>query len=790
MAIWCAGLVRRPAGAGDALAARDRGGRRCAGRSRCSTAPTRCSSSTATPTPRGRSRTRWRTPGTPSPASTAAKRRARAFADAWRERTGRVRRRARAAAPPRARMRSRTSRCRRARCARPTSATPRGSCARTTRSSPRPRSRARRKARRAWSISASPQRRFRVWEDPAIVAFLGANLVDGGYARIGPVYTPREHRGPRLRDGARRRSLARAHRTRREPRLPDHRPREPGVERDLRARRLPAGRRHGRVRPRAAMTPRLYVDGLALAPGATLALPDAAAHHALRVLRLRAGDALTLFDGTGGEWRGDARGRRAARRRRDRRDRVARRGRARVAAGARRSRCRRSRPTRWTTRCARRSSSASRRSCRSSRCARRARSRGEKRVEHWRRIAIAACEQCGRNRIPPIAAPQPLAAWLAQRERRPRASCSRRRRRDAGVAPRRRRRDRRPGRPGRRLRRRASSPPRRAPGLCAVALGPRVLQGGDRVRRGAVRAAGAARRLRVRRSRPDDGSAGARACPRASSAAAVELVPGVAAAEALRQRVEPRERGHAARRDVARNARGGALHRGGAPAPDARVAHRVRRGHAVARPAPARSRARARPRTSCHTGSTRRLAFAAQHAQDAHRARAVAGEPRFGERERRRSARRRHRARRPRRARARLAGSTSASFSISWRAASRLPSHRLGEERERLRRGLLALLREARRDPARQLLALERPHRHRRRRRRRAPRTTRDDCVARSSLGSVTSVTLSGFGSARVGFERLRAFDAGLAGRDAQVDELARAEEAQVRVVRARTRPS
>lgn len=39
------------------------------------------------------------------------------------------------------------------------------------------------------------QRRFRVWENPAIVAFLGANLVDGGYARIGPVYTPPEHRG-------------------------------------------------------------------------------------------------------------------------------------------------------------------------------------------------------------------------------------------------------------------------------------------------------------------------------------------------------------------------------------------------------------------------------------------------------------------------------------------------------------------------------------------------------------------------------------------------------------------
>ena len=37
--------------------------------------------------------------------------------------------------------------------------------------------------------------RYRIWDDGGIVSFLGANLVDGGYARIGPVYTPPEHRG-------------------------------------------------------------------------------------------------------------------------------------------------------------------------------------------------------------------------------------------------------------------------------------------------------------------------------------------------------------------------------------------------------------------------------------------------------------------------------------------------------------------------------------------------------------------------------------------------------------------
>ena len=39
-----------------------------------------------------------------------------------------------------------------------------------------------------------------------------------------------------------------------------------------------------------------------LAPGARIALPDALAHHALRVLRLRAGEAIVLFDGKGGEY--------------------------------------------------------------------------------------------------------------------------------------------------------------------------------------------------------------------------------------------------------------------------------------------------------------------------------------------------------------------------------------------------------------------------------------------------------------------------------------------------------
>lgn len=38
--------------------------------------------------------------------------------------------------------------------------------------------------------------------------------------------------------------------------------------------------------------------------------------------------------------------------------------------------------------------------------------RAEKRAEHWRSVAISACEQCGRNTLPQIHAPQELEAWL------------------------------------------------------------------------------------------------------------------------------------------------------------------------------------------------------------------------------------------------------------------------------------------------------------------------------------------------------------------------------------------
>jgi 16S rRNA (uracil1498-N3)-methyltransferase len=42
--------------------------------------------------------------------------------------------------------------------------------------------------------------------------------------------------------------------------------------------------------------------------------------------------------------------------------------------------------------------------------------RADKRLLHWRQVAISACEQCGRSRVPVIHPPVLLAVWLKQTE--------------------------------------------------------------------------------------------------------------------------------------------------------------------------------------------------------------------------------------------------------------------------------------------------------------------------------------------------------------------------------------
>jgi 16S rRNA (uracil1498-N3)-methyltransferase len=165
-------------------------------------------------------------------------------------------------------------------------------------------------------------------------------------------------------------------------------------------------------------TPRFFVPDLpgSAETGAEMVLPAAAAHHAVRVLRLGVGDAIILFTGAGGELT-------ATIRRADKREAVVRI--ERVDPVERES------PLAVTLVQAVAANDAMDYAVRkavemgvaaivpvlSERGARFPDGeRGEKRLAHWQQIAVAACEQCGRNRVPVVAAPQDFGVWLGQRD--------------------------------------------------------------------------------------------------------------------------------------------------------------------------------------------------------------------------------------------------------------------------------------------------------------------------------------------------------------------------------------
>jgi len=160
--------------------------------------------------------------------------------------------------------------------------------------------------------------------------------------------------------------------------------------------------------------PRFFV-ATGLAPGqvgATIELHEAAAHHATRVLRLVAGDALTLFDGTGGEYavtlvRVDKRG--AAVRIEgylpiDRESPLA----VTLAQGIAANDA--------MDYAIRKATELGVTSIQPLVTARSAPlppgERGDRRLAHWRGVVIAACEQCGRNRVPEVSPPQAMTEWL------------------------------------------------------------------------------------------------------------------------------------------------------------------------------------------------------------------------------------------------------------------------------------------------------------------------------------------------------------------------------------------
>lgn len=147
--------------------------------------------------------------------------------------------------------------------------------------------------------------------------------------------------------------------------------------------------------------------------GQSVTLPAAAAHHAERVLRLRAGDAVVLFNGCGGEYAG----------------RIESLGKvARVKLQAWHA-VEREPPLAvtlvqslvaadkmdWIVQKAVELGATEIAPVVSSRSVvRLSRERAAKRIEHLRQIAVAACEQCGRNTVPTVRDLRALPAFLGE----------------------------------------------------------------------------------------------------------------------------------------------------------------------------------------------------------------------------------------------------------------------------------------------------------------------------------------------------------------------------------------
>ena len=159
--------------------------------------------------------------------------------------------------------------------------------------------------------------------------------------------------------------------------------------------------------------PRFYVD-TALRPGTSVLLPEDSAHHAVHVLRVHDGDEVTLFNGRGGEY--------AAR--------IASMQRLKVLVDVLAHRAiERESPLRMVlvqgVSAGERMDFTVRKSVElgvaeiqpvlaASSVARPKGERAAARHAHWQKIAIAACEQCGRNRVPEVAAIIDLDAFLGR----------------------------------------------------------------------------------------------------------------------------------------------------------------------------------------------------------------------------------------------------------------------------------------------------------------------------------------------------------------------------------------
>ncbi len=157
--------------------------------------------------------------------------------------------------------------------------------------------------------------------------------------------------------------------------------------------------------------PRFYIPP-PLPRSATIELPSEAAHHAIRVLRLRVNDAVQVFDGEGRALDatiGEITGKRVLLQD------------LRACAADVESPLRivlaqamcGSEKMDWVVQKATELGATEIQPVQTQRSvAKLAAERAEKRIAHWRSVAIAACEQSGRNVLPAIHAPQDFDAWL------------------------------------------------------------------------------------------------------------------------------------------------------------------------------------------------------------------------------------------------------------------------------------------------------------------------------------------------------------------------------------------
>jgi 16S rRNA (uracil1498-N3)-methyltransferase len=158
------------------------------------------------------------------------------------------------------------------------------------------------------------------------------------------------------------------------------------------------------------MSARFYA-AMPLAEGASVLLPDGAARH-VQVLRMQPGQEITLFNGEGGQWQAS----------------ITRMGRSEVEVLVGTHQATEREPARavhlaagmpanermdWLVEKAAELGAASVQPLQTSRSVLRlSGERATKKQGHWQSVAVAACEQCGGNRVPRVAPVSELGAWL------------------------------------------------------------------------------------------------------------------------------------------------------------------------------------------------------------------------------------------------------------------------------------------------------------------------------------------------------------------------------------------